>query len=346
MADKSKIEWTDMTWNPVTGCTKVSQGCKHCYAERDWRRLSANPSTPAYFGRDFTEVKCHPERLDIPLRLKKPRRIFVNSMSDLFHESVPDDFILSVFVSMAVAQQHTYQVLTKRARRMRKLMTAWKKAGLLLREGCGAELRNVHLGVSVEDQAAANERIPELLETPAAVRWVSIEPMLGPVDLRHISLPEDDGSDVGGWPHCDAVSMWLDSMTGEVCSAERHGDELRGVEQSFGMARLDWVVVGGESGPNARPMHPAWSRSLRDQCAEAGVPFLFKQWGEFLPTERDGDKIILRLPIDSPHGPKQPEFHEWKDGAVAARVGKKAAGRLLDGMRHDGYPIKEAERGE
>jgi len=198
---KTKIQWTDATWSPVSGCSKVSAGCKHCYAERDWPRLAKNPKSP-YFGRDFTDVRCHPERLDQPLRWRKPRRIFVNSMSDLFHESVPDSFIDEVFAVMSrcgddttprfdAFDAHQFQVLTKRPARMRRYMedeirgSAVCARRLKYRGGSLIEWPppNVWLGVSVEDQATADERIPILLQTPAAVRFVSAEPLLNPVDL-------------------------------------------------------------------------------------------------------------------------------------------------------------------
>lgn len=311
MSDGTKIEWTDATWNPVTGCAKVSQGCKNCYAERDWKRLSAMPQT-VYFGRKFTDVATHNDRLGQPLRWKRPRRIFVNSMSDLFHLDVPDDFIERVFAVMAHAKQHTFQVLTKRPDRMRHVAR-------YIADINGRPLPNVWLGVSVEDQETADERIPILLDTPAAVRWISAEPLLGPINLHE---------------------------------------------------RLDWVVAGGESGPNARPMHPDWLRSLRDQCNAAGVDFLFKQWGEwhtkaFLTST--GEPVFRQF--DS--------FQHWvnkartwvnggicldKNGAelknggdmmrarnedrfpvtIMHRVGKRAAGRLLDGRTWDEYP--EARR--
>lgn len=299
MADKTGIEWTDATWNPVTGCSKVSQGCKHCYALRDWPRMSANPKT-VYFGRQFTDVRCHPERLDQPFRWTKPRLIFVNSMSDLFHEAVPDEFIDRVFAAMARARQHTYQVLTKRADRMAAYLNDPDRKNRILAASVSLgwagmmdmpwPIPHVWIGVSVEDQAAADERIPMLLDTPAAVRWISAEPLLGPVDL-------------------------LATPAGDILC--RCGGCLEMTPDT----RLDWVVVGGESGPKARPMHPDWARSLRDQCAAAGVPFLFKQWGEWGPNwynDDSGQKI---------------EGSEWMD-----RMGKKSAGRLLDGMHHDGYP--------
>ena len=277
MSAKSAIEWTDATWNPVTGCTKVSQGCHHCYAERDWARLAA-PRTPPniYTGRDFTDVRCHPEKLDIPLRWTKPRRIFVNSMSDLFHESVPDEFILKVFDVIRQCQNgyapgldklaawHTFQILTKRPERMRDFCTRLRFREKLYLSPFNApdfnpmtSLRNTWLGVSVEDQATADERIPLLLQTPAAVRWVSAEPLLGPVNLRCVA-PFDDF-------HTDALDT---------------PDPTR---------KLRWIVAGGESGPKARPMHPDWVRSLRDQCQAAGVAFFMKQiteHGRKVPFEK------------------------------------------------------------
>lgn len=195
LSDRSKIEWTDATWNPVSGCTKVSSGCDNCYAERITERFHGKGS--------FEEIKLHPERLDQPLRWKKPRMVFVNSMSDLFHPKIPEDFIAQVFAVMADAQQHIFQILTKRPRRMRGLLAresfwdwvqedveehgsgrelpAWNMAGEFDFDG----LANVWLGVSVEDQKRADLRIPMLLETPAAVRFLSCEPLLGPVDLDH-----------------------------------------------------------------------------------------------------------------------------------------------------------------
>lgn len=316
MSDKSKIEWTDATWNPVTGCTKVSQGCKHCYAERDWKRLRANRAS-VYYGRDFTNVQCHPERLDQPLRWRRGRRIFVNSMSDLFHEAVPDTFIAEVFAYMAYGRQHVFQVLTKRPERMRDLMHDLQFNDLvvdaMLVASTDAEeilgqrgefspnerrtddvraydpdwpLPNVWLGVSVEDQETADERIPRLVDTPAAVRFLSCEPMLGPIDLEQACEITNDGFHKPVWP-------------------------------------LDWVIAGGESGPHARPSHPDWFRSLRDQCAAADVPFLFKQWGEWVSvSEVEGQGYI----------------HTFPDGACVRRIGKKRAGRTLDHSEHNELP--------
>lgn len=258
MSDKTKIEWTDATWNPVTGCTKVSQGCKHCYAEREWPRLTN--LVPSYAGRDFTDVRTHADRLDQPLHWKRPRRVFVNSMSDLFHESVPDEFIEQVLITTIHARHHVFQILTKRPSRMRDVMRRWTDMN-------GRAQPNLWLGVSVEDQPSADERIPLLLDTPAAVRWISAEPLLGAVDLTPAYLP---------CPNYQGAMMDPETGAYECC---RECD-YTGIGSEIG---IDWVVVGGESGMNARPMHPDWARSLRDQCAEAGVPFLFKQWGEYRP---------------------------------------------------------------
>lgn len=301
MADRSKIEWCDATWNCVTGCTKVSQGCRHCYAERDWRRLSANPTT-TYYGRAFADVQCHPERLGQPLHWTKPRRIFVNSMSDLFHESVPDAFIERVWATMTHAKQHIFQILTKRPERMQSVVKD-------LSDINGRPLPNVWCGVSAENQAAADERIPKLLDTPTAVRFVSIEPMIGPVDLRMGGMSMPDYA-----PHRP-------------------------------QPRLNWVICGGESGPRARPMHPGWVRSLRDQCIAAGVPFLLKQWGEWTPGENvtrhtgtvetaahwDGKWYLGRqnLAANDEHRDDEPDLY---------RVGKRVAGRLLDGREWNEFP--------
>lgn len=339
------IEWTDEVWNPVTGCSKVSQGCKHCYAERVFPR--------PYPGRAFTDVRTHPDRLTAPLRWRKPRRVFVNSMSDLFHESVPDAFIDQVFAVMALAPQHTFQVLTKRPERMQTYLQPRRAhpigvaafdqtlqslaANTRSQIGAGVKLQgdvvhlqvwplpNVWLGVSVEDQETADYRIPLLLQTPAAVRWISAEPLLGPVSFR--------------W------AKWHDYSCREPGYVHSHLDGMRGI---------DWVVAGGESGPHARPTHPEWLRALRDQCAAADVPFFFKQWGEWAPrsscyhTREDGSAWadadpsaekwpVLRL-TQRGHNGRDIAHATDGDDAYMQRVGKKAAGCLLDGREHLEYP--------
>lgn len=318
MNGNTTIEWTDKTWNPVTGCTKVSQGCKHCYAERVFPR--------PYPGRKFTDVQCHPERLEQPLRWKKPARIFVNSMSDLFHEDVPDSFIDQVFAVMALASQHTFQVLTKRPRRMYEWMRNERSLHVVLQHWKNDQagqniwpLTNVWLGVSVENQETADERIPWLLKTPAAVRFLSIEPLLSPVDLHRIKDPKMSG-----------ITFDALSKKGGIALLDGHG--------------IDWVIVGGESGPDARPMHPDWARSIRDQCVAAGVPFFFKQWGNWAPMPRVDEKTwSLTTSIAHP-GPKNPETYTWPDGSYSANTGKKAAGRTLDSRVWDELPQRVDRR--
>lgn len=285
MSDNSPIGWTNLTWNLVTGCTKVSPGCKFCYVERDWARLAANPKT-RYYGRDFTDVQCHPELLDIPLRLTRPRRIFVNAMSDLFHEDVPDAFLDRVFAVMALSPRHTFQILTKRADRMRRYMDSCGgrvldnverfehyNPGIVvkgqhdrataIRNGSGWPLPNVHLGVSIEDPAAARSRIPELLRTLAAVRWFSMEPLLEAVDLCHIEL--------SGGPF-DAL----------------RGGEVRVSTHVEAWPAVDWVVPGGESGSKARSMVIEFAEDIVRQCLAAGVPVFMKQLGA-KPINRAGE---------------------------------------------------------
>ncbi len=403
----SKIEWTDTTWNPVTGCTKVSQGCKNCYAERVFPR--------PYPGRAFTDVRTHPDRLDAPLRMKKGRRIFVNSMSDLFHEDVPDDFIDQVFAVMGACQHHTFQVLTKRPSRMLEWFSErWQPAPEAtqreiyerhkkLSESVGVEIApfrldqegedrcdqvdlafsnlilpgsggghdhfynadgstrymtagwpfpNVWLGVSVEDQATADERIPQLLRTPAAVRFVSAEPLLGPIDLMCINAVD--------WRECYTVETGrgrLNALTGwcyiehledggwvDVCEV---GDKTRGREAPRVHPAIDLVIAGGESGPKARPSHPNWFRSLRDQCANTKTPFFFKQWGEWWecdlePDSGDGKAVYPLDPFHLQQLQQEGVERRYQTLSVGAgdfmRVGKKAAGRLLDGRTHSELP--------
>ena len=219
MSDGSRIEWTDATWNPVRGCTKISPGCKHCYAETFAERWRGIPDHPYEQGFDLRLV---PEKLDEPLRWSRSRLVFVNSMSDLFQDKVPRDYIRLVFEVMNLANWHVYQVLTKRAKRLRTVTSALPRDLV--------QQRHIWLGVSVEDKKYGLPRIDDLRETPAAVRFLSVEPLLE--DLGRL--------------------------------------DLRGI---------DWVIVGGESGPGARPMKEEWVLSVRDQCLDADVPFFFKQWG-------------------------------------------------------------------
>lgn len=319
MSTSSKIEWTDATWNPVTGCTKVSPGCDHCYAEtfaERWR------GTPGHHFETGFDVTLRPERLAEPLRWRKPRRVFVNSMSDLFHDDVPTEFIAKVFATMAQTPQHTYQILTKRHGRMRSLIGGEIDGGQSLLEALADEddaqalygahwpLRNVWLGISVENQKWADVRVPALLETAAVVRFLSCEPLLGPVDLSR-------------WLGVE----YMDALEGY---GEEIGAALTGrVGPSGG---LHWVIAGGESGPGARPMHPGWARTLRDQCTAAGVPFFFKQFGEWAPTGRVG----IGCTDERERLVGEPDERGFRE--EIRRVGKKRAGRELDGRTWDEFP--------
>jgi protein gp37 len=330
MGDHSAIEWTDATWNPTVGCDKVSAGCTHCYAITQAYRLEHGFKQPAYQGltRKLPDgsvnwtgvVRTLPERLTVPLQWHKPARIFFDSMSDLFHEDVPDEFIDRVFAVMALTPWHTYQILTKRPARLLEYMTRLVQgpwAGRMFRDGqpdtdvhrrvrdamvntfsmCSADVLNrashwqeercpggdgfmrqwplprVWLGTSVEDQRAADERIPLLLQTPAAVRFLSAEPLLGPIDLRYWlhypPCPQHPGEVAAGWGHleCDCRPYQV-----------KRGDGI------------SWLIAGGESGPNYRPMDLDWARSLRDQCTSAGVAYFFKQIGG--RTHASGGRLL------------------------------------------------------
>ncbi|MBS7699200.1 MULTISPECIES: phage Gp37/Gp68 family protein [unclassified Chelatococcus] len=327
MGDRTGIQWTDATWNPIVGCSIVSPGCTNCYAMKMSDRIEKMTPGSHYAGTTMrvkgkpvwtSKMAMAPDAiLTQPLRWKRPRRVFVNSMGDLFHESVPDDWIDRVFAVMALAPQHSFQVLTKRSARMRdylctragdwvlELSRAVREASLVKwadrpdRATPRWPLPNVWLGVSAEDQRRWEERIPDLKATPATVRFVSAEPLLGPIV-----------GDISG---------------------------------------LDWIIVGGESGPGSRPMHPDWARSIRDQCAAAGVPFFFKQWGDWsvaLDRSREdpdwsadyGYKLsrtrpdIAWLNLEGGSGFHGERFH------VMRRIGKRSAGRLLDGIEHNAMP--------
>lgn len=308
MGNKTGIAWTDATWNPTTGCTRVSAGCDHCYAFQlhdqrhvAWKRGNM-PNAPAQYHKPFSQVQRFPERLDLPRHWGKPRRVFVDSMADLFHEDVPFAIIARVFGTMHSARQHTYQILTKRPQRMREFIAWFQEEWLGGRAGFGAawprEYQHVWLGVSVEDQQRAEERIPQLLATPAAVRFISAEPLLGPLNL----------------------APWLTRV-----SARYPGD---GSVEITEYETVDWVIAGGESGPGARPMHPEWARSLRDQCVAAGVAFFFKQWGEWTPQH----------PLVPP-APRGLVAAGTDAELVVYRVGKHRSGRELDGRTWEQFPL-------
>jgi protein gp37 len=299
MSDKSGIEWTDATWNPTVGCTKVSAGCDHCYAETLVNRFAG--TSPA-FPTTFDIVNLRSDRfLTQPLRWRKPRRIFVNSLSDLFHKDVPDDFIARVFAVMAACPEHTFQLLTKRHGRMRSLLSSEEFPPAVLAHWVGGgwtpldpnwwPLPNLWLGVSAEDQDAADLRIPALLDTPAAVRWVSAEPLLGPLDLHS----NDDGQN--HWLP-DFGPQYDDGSGEPVCAGH-------GVSRCRHCSSIDWIVAGGESGAHARPMEHKWVRDIRDQSAAAGISFLFKQWGGRTP-KANGRTLDGRTWDEYPTQPRTP----------------------------------------
>jgi protein gp37 len=302
----TKIEWCQETWSPATGCTKISEGCQNCYAERMARRLAGRygyPPKPNQFKPTF-----HPDRLNVPTKWKNPRRIFVCSMSDIFHDDVDPWWIDNILNACLKAPQHTYLFLTKRPHNIKKKL-----------EGCnGKQLdfmaARAWIGATIENNKHL-DRIDDLLSVSAAVRFVSVEPMLGQVDLRK------------WFPH-DANCRCPECYHRAFKSQPKY--------------TIDWVICGGESGPGARPMHPDWVWSLRDQCVSAGVPFFFKQWGEFISELDDRSYIInKKLVYDSSfveivHDENSVPI-DYK-GEYMVRVGKKRAGRLLDGQEWNQYP--------
>jgi protein gp37 len=357
VSESSQIEWTDATWNPITGCSRVSSGCEHCYAERFSMRFHRDPASKFHEvvkstadGPRWTGlIRLHEKALSEPLHWRKPRRIFVCSMSDLFHPDVPFEFIDQVWAVMSFCPQHTFQVLTKRPERMAEyfgryagnpaaiayrwaeesaafLADAKNGHALIHDDGAAA---NVWIGTSIENQAAADERIPHLLRCPAAVRFLSCEPLLGRIDLQ-LTI---------------------------------------GNRQSA----INWVIVGGESGAGARPMHPDWVRSIRDQCQAASVPFFFKQFGAWAPTDDDDPRfkganhIHIRAEdgamgiLNGFHGPqvvdlkarpdqcdsRLPGKHLTPNGNIVcmSRLGKKTAGRVLDGRTWEEFPASRRQAG-
>lgn len=347
MGDKSNIEWTEATWNPTTGCTKVSPGCLNCYIDR----------TPPFriahrkFSKGHIPLQLHDDKLDKPLHWKRPRLIFVNSLSDLFHDDVPDHFILKVFDVMRQCvwsggqsagtiggRGHIFQLLTKRPKRMRDFMARlrWDGERLLLDEAIPGQLdsmmQQIWLGVSVENRQHGLPRIEELRETKASIRWLSIEPLL-----------EDLG---------DIMPFLADVGFGDCsgCTGPRNERTHQIGTKQHQAAKIDWVVVGGESGPGARPMHPSWIRSIRDQCQAAQIPFFFKQHGDWIAINdyspfwhgQDGSVHNSKLMY------RDGTFHypflgreSFTDElpVTVYQVGKKLAGRELDGRYWNESPV-------
>lgn len=368
----TKISWTNVTWNPLVGCNQVSPGCAHCYAkalhDKRHKAYLAGKSVPPQYAQSFEVVQLKPERLDTPLHWKAPRRVFVNSVSDLFHESVPFSFIDRVFAVMALTPQHTYQILTKRPQVMQDYvrrvedddspvlqamqeieMAPWRRLYMrtidLDRDEDGGladvsllwPLPNVWLGTSVENQRWANERIPILMNTPAAVRFLSCEPLLGLVDLL-AAMPLDHESDA--WDEVNAEDWDQHEPEMEIEEAELEGDWInygsdmvpnpeyreyqadRERRARLYMLRdgLQWIIAGGESGPGYRKMDLDWARSLRNQCVAAGVPFFFKQSSGFRSetgTELDGQvwhqypgDLEMAAPMEAEYDPAPTSRYE------------------------------------
>lgn len=373
MGAKSGIEWTDSTWNPIRGCSPVSEGCKNCYAAgvagrfsfaggpfeglvrlnaagqrmRQWngqvRLIEKHLLDPLKWGLianeddQMFEVPGVGSGMTVPLAFRA-RRIFVNSVSDLFHEEISLEWLFRIFDVIAGCPHHVFQVLTKRAAKMRTQMGLLPRYVKEHHEGESSDLeiaidagawplKNLWLGVSVENQAAADERIPLLLETPAAKRFVSCEPLLGPVSLCAL---------------CEEIEGYWDSLCGLVVCDGRGGKET---------AALDWVICGGESGPHARPMHPDWVRMLHAQCQVNRVPFFFKQWGEWSEVEkewpdeefsprmvRQGDCFVTSAGCFDILGSDLSSRYE-ADGLPMRRVGKPFSGSRLDGAEYKQFPV-------
>ena len=394
MVSETKIEWATKVWNPVTGCTKISPGCDNCYAERMAKRLAGRVGYPKD---ESFEVTFHSNRLVLPLKWRKPQRVFINSMGDIFHDDVENWMIDKIFGVILASNvlvnkpDHVFMVLTKRPERMRQYFTerqpvdlikAWTKASdwitlnnldvlfldLVYSETCrdwdergrnsnGSAhlpwgyidklwpLPNLLLGVTAENQEQAEKRIPVLLQIPAAVRFVSVEPMLSAIDLREwmadcgcVQCKRKYYTDLDELEYPENDNTKCPDCGGDIVSFSGYKKTLR----------PNWVICGGESGPGARPMHLDWVRSLRDQCQASGTPYFFKQWGGWEPVEqvdhgflpdnehRLASHMVIDLNGEDWSGAGGNEFIQ--PGWHMHRVGKKKAGRLLDGRTWDEIP--------
>lgn len=332
----TKIEWCDLTINVVSGCTPISPGCDNCYAKRMANRLAGRFGYPE--GNGFA-ITLHPDKIWEAYNYRKPKRIFLNSMGDLFHSEVPENYIRLVFDMIRScywdddAPKHTFIILTKRPERMLEVVTKWEINQIDVYDR--RPLPNLWLGVTAENQEQADKRISILLQIPAAVRFVSVEPMLGPVNL----------------------SKYLPPVTPEDFYIRQLPD---GRMDSGYRRKIDWVIVGGETGPGARPCHPDWVRSLRNQCQAADVPFFFKHWGEWAPSKPfvidQAQRIEKGLPLPKKYmvldsGLTNEDMKRDRGiraaitgtaGITMAKVGKKAAGRLLDGRTWEEFPEVKA----
>jgi protein gp37 len=375
MADGTGISWASLdgnpkngaTWNPIVGCSIKSAACTHCYAMGVANRLLDKPgshyegTTKRVNGNAVWtgKVALAPEEIMLrPLRWSRPRGIFVNSMGDVFHEDVPDEWVTQAFVVMALANQHTFYILTKRPERMRAWMTAHNRAGEMkaviranvLRQPARLGFRkydgtfdevldalpwplaNVWMGVTAEDQDRAVERIPVLLQTPAARRFVSIEPMLGEMDLRRLTVEPG--------VHLDALGYYGQSSDAGETSLDFPAALGR---YPYKSPRLDWVLVGGESGDRKkiRVMRPDWARKIRDQCVEAGVAYFFKQWGEYVTGRADGDVFHVDGKTHGQLGLSEAGVKvamRAVDGVIFGAVGVGRAGAELDGRTWNQRP--------
>lgn len=279
---KSKIEWTEKTWNPITGCSKVSEGCRNCYAETMSNRLKAiglKEYQQVINKKRFNgHINLIENKIEQPLHWKKTSKIFVNSMSDLFHKDVPLSFINKIWSIMKRTERHTYQILTKRPERAFECLMG------------NYVLKNVWIGVSIENQTSANLRRESFKKIPAKIKFISYEPALQKIDWS-------------GWEF------------------------------------VDWMIAGGESGHHASPCHPDWIRSARDWSEKNNIPFLFKQWGQFIPSFQAGEKADDIASYKKTYGHRWVKNRiEFPDGLCMVKVGKKAAGRILDGKIYNQYP--------
>lgn len=335
----TEIEWTHPlgfvgeTWNPTSGCTKVSPACAHCYAEKMSLRFKL---APAFTPKEH-KIILHPERLETPLHWSLPRCVFVDSMSDLFHEDIPFEFIDRCFLTMALTQRHLYQILTKRPERMRAYFHSVPERRILIDERwplddiCKWPLSNVWLGVSAENQFWANARIPILLQIPSALHFVSIEPQLGPIDLTEIThkFSRDLLDELSALKD---VKVEINALTGAWFDGWDRGHERH----------LGWIIAGGESGPMCRLSHPSWFRQIRDACQDAGIPFFFKQWGNYAPVQEavPMEQVDFKVRYARYHPGRI--LNETRPSSPTdvpmRRMTKKKAGALLDGREWREYP--------
>jgi protein gp37 len=314
VGEVSKIEWTDATFNPWVGCTKISAACDHCYAE-GWAKRSGQVEWGGERRRTTAANWRKPIKWNAKAAAEGRRiRVFCASLADVFDNQVPAEWRDDLWALIRATPNLDWQLLTKRPQNIVKMLPAdW-----------GAGYANVWLGTTVENQTEADRRIPHLLTTPARLRFLSCEPLLGPLELRCI-----EGYKVGrGWDIADA-------LTGEGLTFDKDGE----VDKTVTTPSIDWVIVGGESGGDARPMNPVWVRDLHEHCTSAGVPMLFKQWGEWFPyggIDADGHQNSRT------RGERLGLWHTWPDGeGFSVRIGKKQAGRYLDGVLHDGMPHRK-----